>query len=329
MRPQHPVSGAVVLFGALLVQCVFGVSTSDQAEGDLICPPDTPAECYPRIFQATTEFQKVREGQDLPPGLHVRMDIWTGEKEAKLNDPDEQDPALEGLPVDRAVMLVESASADDAAPLPSGAPLYEPAGLVKAPSNESQAFYDALAVVKEGLAPQKTGLSSAGGIDATHPLDEPLEVLEELAHDIYYGVKVAQDRETLKALLCLMSSRDVFDAGADESLVGQARQAAAIVAASVQNNPTALGHVEEAWPAFFQTKCPSSAGQSVDLGRLIFDSFLGPCFTQEENPAGQPCAGQCTALGHQRTAEERPHQAGLSGRRRHGPRARPARRGRA
>jgi nucleotide exchange factor SIL1 len=32
------------------------------------------------------EFQPIREGQEIPKGLHVRVDIQTGEKEAKLVD---------------------------------------------------------------------------------------------------------------------------------------------------------------------------------------------------------------------------------------------------
>ena len=45
------------------------------------------------IFHPTHEWQVVREGQSIPAGLHVRIDMQTGLKEAKLMDGD--------LPADR------------------------------------------------------------------------------------------------------------------------------------------------------------------------------------------------------------------------------------
>ena len=40
------------------------------------------------VFVATKEWQVVKEGQSIPPGLHVRMNLQTGLKEAKLLDDD-------------------------------------------------------------------------------------------------------------------------------------------------------------------------------------------------------------------------------------------------
>ncbi len=40
------------------------------------------------VFVPTKEWQRVKEGQSIPPGLHVRMDLQTGLKEAKLLDED-------------------------------------------------------------------------------------------------------------------------------------------------------------------------------------------------------------------------------------------------
>ena len=38
------------------------------------------------VFQATDEWQTVKEGQAIPQGLHVQMNLQTGEKRAKLMD---------------------------------------------------------------------------------------------------------------------------------------------------------------------------------------------------------------------------------------------------
>ena len=41
------------------------------------------------IFVATNEWQTIKPGQAIPRGLHVRMDLTTGEKQAKLMDKNE------------------------------------------------------------------------------------------------------------------------------------------------------------------------------------------------------------------------------------------------
>ena len=41
------------------------------------------------VFQPTAEWQTIQPGQGIPPGLHVRMNLQTGQKEAKLMDGDD------------------------------------------------------------------------------------------------------------------------------------------------------------------------------------------------------------------------------------------------
>lgn len=41
------------------------------------------------VFQPTAEWQTIQLGQGIPPGLHVRMNLQTGQKEAKLMDGDD------------------------------------------------------------------------------------------------------------------------------------------------------------------------------------------------------------------------------------------------
>ena len=43
------------------------------------------------VFHATNQWQTVEEGQAIPPGLHVQIDLQTGEKRAKLMDEDTSD----------------------------------------------------------------------------------------------------------------------------------------------------------------------------------------------------------------------------------------------
>ncbi|XP_023169561.2 nucleotide exchange factor SIL1 [Drosophila hydei] len=46
-------------------------------------------------FVATDEWQVIAEGQAIPKGLHVRINLQTGLKEAKLLDPSERDTAMQ------------------------------------------------------------------------------------------------------------------------------------------------------------------------------------------------------------------------------------------
>jgi nucleotide exchange factor SIL1 len=241
---------------------------------EMICHTSNPDECYPKIFQATSEFRKVHHDQDIPIGLHVRLDVQTGQKEAKLNVPDEQIPGLEGLPVDQAVVVVdkEDPPAQEAVNFRKGAPVYEPVGVVKPSDAEAEVFHEALSLVKKGV-PRPT-LFSFGRSNSSR-FDAALEELADLAHDIYYGVKIAEDYAATGRLLCLMSTRDVFQGDRDiEGVASRAQKSAAIIAAAVQNNPTALGHIEQAWEVLMQTRCQSE-GTVQPLGSLVFGSFRG------------------------------------------------------
>lgn len=42
-----------------------------------------------KVFQPTAEWQTIQPGQGIPPGLHVRMNLQTGQKEAKFMDGDD------------------------------------------------------------------------------------------------------------------------------------------------------------------------------------------------------------------------------------------------
>ncbi|KAK6213923.1 nucleotide exchange factor SIL1 [Colletotrichum tabaci] len=254
MAPRNPTRAALFPFTIFMV--VFGlvflassasalaapVAPSPPAEVELICHTDNAAECYPKIFQPTEEFQTVHDDQELPHGLHIRMNINTGKKEAKINDPDEKTPGLEGLPTDRSIVVVDSDKAPDA-DIPKDAPKYESAGMVKQPQQESGEFYTHLEFVKKG----------AHGSDL--PIDEALEFLEDISHDIYYGLKIVETFDTVRSLLCLMV--DPKTPAPAEGAVPRDQQAAAIISGALQNNPTALEEVTKIWPQLMSTSCRS------------------------------------------------------------------------
>ncbi|KAK4117272.1 hypothetical protein N656DRAFT_840967 [Canariomyces notabilis] len=231
-------------------------SPSPSAEVELICHTDDPAECYPKVFQATDEFQVVHDDQDLPFGLHVRLNIYTGKKEAKINIPDEQNPALEGLAVDSSVVLVDRDETSDNSGqvrIPANAPAYDPAGKIKKPPSstpdEGNAFYKSLTILKKGL-----------------DVDEALEMLEEISHDIYYGLKIAEDYDTIRELFCLSTARSPSSSPSDnnsntkndpERSHTRARLASLTLASAVQNNPKALSEITRHWTTLADYTCPS------------------------------------------------------------------------
>ncbi|KAK0628470.1 hypothetical protein B0T17DRAFT_490372 [Bombardia bombarda] len=258
----------VVLVGGVAATASADPSTpipSPAADDDvqLICHTDNPAECYPKVFQATDAFQIVRDDQDIPPGLHVRLDVTTGLKQAKINVPDEAvDPSLEGLPTDTSIVILDQDQDQDqpqAAPkIPANAPAYDPVGKVKEPrqpnSKENNSFSKSLSILKKGL-----------------DVDEALEMLEDISHDIYYGLKIAEDYDTVKRLFCLANSPISPDNDNDNdnaAALSRAKLSALIIGSTVQNNPKALAEVEKHWPALQKEQC--SPGSPEPLSTAIF-----------------------------------------------------------
>lgn len=244
---------------SLFAQPATSSNPSDHSPdtSDLICHTDNPTDCYPRIFQPTDEFQPVKPDQEIPSGLHVRLNIWTGEKEAKINVPGEEDAALEGLPVDGGVVLVEQESGAEppAEPrIPENAPAYEPVGAIKTPPVEEASFFESLKVMKRGADATDAEFRAA------------LENLLDISSDIYYGLKLTEDTEVVKALLCLM----VGDAsGRTTPDDGQA--ASRILGGAVQNNVKALAEIEARWGDLMASSCPSA---SHTLESAFYASFV-------------------------------------------------------
>ncbi|KAK4250411.1 hypothetical protein C7999DRAFT_11782 [Corynascus novoguineensis] len=243
-------------------------SSSPSADVELICHTDNPAECYPKVFQATDEFQVVHPDQDLPMGLHVRLNVYTGLKEAKINVPDENDPALEGLPVDSSVVVVERDQGEEQVKPPPNAPAYDPAGTVKKPKSadpgESSAFYKSLTILKKGL-----------------DVDGALDMLEEISHDIYYGLKIAEDYDTVHELFCL-STR----VSEDETALRRARLASLILASTLQNNPKALAEIESHWSKLGVSTCNvNGTPLESSVFTLLPSDGKGSAQAQTEEPA--------------------------------------------
>ncbi|BFZ01197.1 hypothetical protein BsWGS_04236 [Bradybaena similaris] len=75
--------------GALSI-VAYDEETSDEDDGIITIEgngfEDDAIDESLELFEPTDEWKTVKKGQKIPPGLHVRMNLQTGEKEAKLMD---------------------------------------------------------------------------------------------------------------------------------------------------------------------------------------------------------------------------------------------------
>lgn len=230
------------------------VASPLSAASELICHTDDPRDCYPKIFLPTKDFQIIKDDQDLPPGLHVRMNIFTGEKEARPNIPIEGKDQLDDV-TEQAVIMIPQPDSDDAevveqGQMPPGAPSYEPVGKIQQPHGTTESSTDT-----ENFDWSLAVLSNHPNANDMVHLESALSILNELAHDIYYGLELAKRGDVIKRLIDFVSGEEFDGHGmADRSL---RHQAALIIGHAIQNNPTALRELLRFWDSEFPPSCPS------------------------------------------------------------------------
>ena len=212
----------------------------------IVCHSKNPSECYPKIFQPTSEFQVIHEEQDIPTRLHVRLNLETGLKEAKLYDGTD----------DESLNAVEIFATDETNPVASPAEVasglnfgdnaqhvlttmeHESIRPPPASSGEGTAFASYQASIRENVDPAVIVLA--------------MEKLEDLSHDIYWGLNLTKDRELVHKLNSMISNR---------TLGAQIKSAAALLlGTAIQNNPAALS---AALSHFYNDDFPSGPLESV------------------------------------------------------------------
>ncbi|KAG0634995.1 hypothetical protein HOY80DRAFT_482668 [Tuber brumale] len=180
---------------------------------DLICHSGT---CYPRVFQPTHEFQVVHDDQELPPGLHYRLNLETGLKEAKINVDDSSetingvvvlpDQGAESLPPDDHPWQRVPSSDGGAIKPPSSAP------------GDSVTFSESLEIILDTSSRSTSDITAA------------LLSLEDSAHEIYWGLQISAPRY-VASLLRLISSAPGASIRSSSALV---------LGNALSNNPKAL-----------------------------------------------------------------------------------------
>lgn len=201
---------------------------------DLICPDSNPFNCYPKVFEATRNWQPVKEGQLIPPGLHVRLNLNSGKTEGKLMDDEDE----EGKDV---------AVVPDAEPEPEAALDKDTNKIQEALLHYKDAAKDAAQGAKEFVrskvddgeladfesAVAEVGKFAAGGDIAR--FEKALDTLVELSHDLEFGHRLT-DRAAVFAAL-----QHAADVARDVPAVVE--KVFRIMGSSLRNNAEAIENV--------------------------------------------------------------------------------------
>ncbi|KAJ2871199.1 nucleotide exchange factor sil1 [Coemansia aciculifera] len=237
------------VYSRLAVVVLFAVAaaTSDKRQSiddNQVCTTDIEGHqvCYPRLFNATDKFQAVLPGQDLPPGLHVQINMANGERLAKLMAPEpNKDLALtvpESIPVDTP--------SDNSRQRGFGAG-YKPAA--------AEGFQAHIDLVVE--------LSTSTDRSQTDFLHNTLLAMEDLVHDTRYADELIHRLTGATSLLRLSDANTLWPANI--------RQLASVVlGTALQNNPEAQEslYVDGALPLFIDNVVRENDARA--LGKHIF-----------------------------------------------------------
>ncbi|RCK63277.1 Nucleotide exchange factor SIL1 [Candida viswanathii] len=219
---------SVLLLLAIQLVSIKGLIVDTSEE--LICPdPENPLDCYPKIFIPTEEWQVIKEGQEIPPGLHVRLNIDTLEKEAKLMDAEAQDE----VPVQELVVDGELQDHSKEAIQENLQKIHEKKHpeVKQDHSHRSKVNkddlnnFDSASLEVENYKPGESDIER---------LNTALDTLEELSHDIEFGEKLTADKNIFQSLLRIADT--VNDAKVEE-------KAYRIMGSSLRNNPEAINNL--------------------------------------------------------------------------------------
>jgi nucleotide exchange factor SIL1 len=241
---------------------------SPKANTVLICHTSHASECYPAIFQPTEYFQQIHDDQSIPPGLHVRLNLATGLKEARLNVPEAEDAPKADLVI-----------IDNTAQLPNDweqAPYLDRSQKVLEDQNrEWQETAPSKSGLDDSFAPgdvsdksnyllaQKTVLGSSN-VQSTL---SAMEFLTGLSHDLEWGIALARNADLSRTLVEYINPQS--------GVPIKVRSASAqLLATAVQNNAEALAAL---------LACYTEAEQSQYTPTRVVHTALKTSMTRE-NP---------------------------------------------
>lgn len=202
------------LYSLLILASVPGIiGAIVDTEQKLICASEN--DCYPQVLIPTREWQPIRKGQDIPPGLHVRLNIDTLQREAKILEEDEEEGKGQGEQGIPANMDQHQFSND----LTVHESPEELADIIMVPPTGKIDSYES-AVEQVMYGQDETRLSQA------------LDVLVDFCHDGEYGEKLTSNKQLYQQLIKLAHKHQT-----NHEIVETIYR---IIGSSLRNNPQAI-----------------------------------------------------------------------------------------
>lgn len=224
---------------ALLFAVLAGLAASLTASEEMICPDMNVANCYPKKFTPTSEWQLIKPGQEVPEGLHYKMDFESGLKHAKLMDLSEKDDGKTGVAVvqddvvgsPRAIQVVPEEET--------------PVNVVKEQrikdsiAGEGAKFHSALELL---LSIFQKKLDSSASIETlinsnAELINDSLDTLIYSSHDIKYGEQLTANNNNVVMFFSIINS-NIKDYGIREKSLR-------IISSSIRNNDKSLLNIIE------------------------------------------------------------------------------------
>ena len=229
------------LFISTCLLCLTAVSTqssppapihSPEAHTDLICHTSYASECYPAIFQPTEYFQLIHDDQSIPPGLHVRLDLTTGLKEARLNVAESDDaPKAEIVLIDSPPTSAIEEQLVPEVPDQKDSTLKEQGDNIGEDvlSNENDEINDFMHYRRDIVGLLRSPPTNHDGKDIL----ESTNALIELAHAQEWGLAITSDSILVDVLVKAINPKS-------NAPIEIQSAAAQLLGTCIQNNPDAL-----------------------------------------------------------------------------------------
>ena len=178
----------------------------------------------------------VHDDQSIPPGLHVRMNLATGLKEARLNIPESEDaPKADIVIVDNTPLRLAADEEAEAEPI-------TPPGIQDQSQPERDYDYLPASLDPEEaslFASERSNIHSSSKLrPSSIPTLETLSALTDLVHSYDWGVALTQDGLLINRLLDIF--RPDWKPDVPDAPIEIRSAIALLLGTAVQNNPEAL-----------------------------------------------------------------------------------------
>lgn len=211
--------------------CLLSLVTASLIDPNIevICPDRNPANCYPKVFVPTEEWQTIRENQEIPAGLHVRLNLETGVREAKLLKDNEDESHLP---------VIAASNEDDTEDKTKGVQQKIQDTIHKYKQEKAQFTKSTVSELdlSDFSSSVEEVLHFGQGGDISR-MEKALDTLIDLSHDLDFGERLTLNPEIFSSLF------KAAKLAVSEPKVPE--KCFRIMGSSLRNNPDAIANVLE------------------------------------------------------------------------------------